>query len=310
MTSLGAGTTHRNEDVRRGRSCRSSPGTEALSRLRLRRSVALWKSQDRSASDSRHYQNGSRPDLRPSPLADCVSVVLVSRAAPYRPAGKGDQENQQDQSHQGHCLAPQMNASNRCLHGSFPRSVGAPPGRFAWAPLPVERAWAKEERRHKGSARVGTPKTSGSGDRLSHARFRGNLRGRVPVLPCPPYALRVLKRPAHQKHAVRSWNSEAGCRPTGRLCAPTPRCAYRGGLLRAGVGGDNRSRLRPARAERGVGSIRAQTRPSPEVPSPTPPNRRIEALAPSWAGRGHQRGVHELPILGAVVSGCSSSSRA
>jgi hypothetical protein len=45
-----------------------------------------------------------------------------------------------------------------------------------------------------GSARVGSPKTSGFGGRRWLARFRGTLRGRLPVLNFPPFALRYLSR--------------------------------------------------------------------------------------------------------------------
>jgi hypothetical protein len=43
------------------------------------------------------------------------------------------------------------------------------------APLPAERAMGAKKRRHKGSARVGTPKTAGSGGRCWFTRFWGAL---------------------------------------------------------------------------------------------------------------------------------------
>ena len=43
------------------------------------------------------------------------------------------------------------------------------------APLPAERALGAKKRRHKGSARVGTPKTAGPGGRRWLARFWGAL---------------------------------------------------------------------------------------------------------------------------------------
>jgi hypothetical protein len=41
---------------------------------------------------------------------------------------------------------------------------------------------------------VGSPKTTGFGDRRWLARFRGTLRGGPPVLHCPPFALQYLSK--------------------------------------------------------------------------------------------------------------------
>ncbi len=62
----------------------------------------------------------------------------------------------------------------------------------------------------------------------------------------------------------------AGCRPTGRLCAHTTLRLQRTLAPRAGVGGEERSRLRPVAAESGVGSIRADR--SFRLETPTPPH--------------------------------------
>jgi hypothetical protein len=62
-------------------------------------------------------------------------------------------------------------------------------------------------------------------------------------------------------------------------------------------GRGRRSETEPtaARRNRETGQIHPSRLTIPEeVPSPTPPNRRAESLAPSLAGRGHPREVHEL----------------
>jgi hypothetical protein len=75
---------------------------------------------------------------------------------------------------------------------------------------------------------VGSPKTTGFGDCRWLARFRGTLRGRLPVLHCPPFALQALKRLTGRAHAGK------GFRPALR---PTLRSARQRVSLRAGVGG-------------------------------------------------------------------------
>src|SRR5919202_660681 len=108
-------------------------------------------------------------------------------------------------------------------------------------------------------------------------------------------------------------------RPIGRLYALNHASPIKDARVRAEVGGENRSRLRPARAERRVGSIRAE-RHFRKFLLERLRTGCIEASAPSWAGRRHPRAICELAprcrgdlevveqrCLGAGVFGSASS---
>jgi hypothetical protein len=134
----------------------------------------------------------------------------------------------------GHSLGPGPGVLTHCRGGLHGR------------PLPAERAWGQKERRQGGSARAGSPKTAGFGDRRWLARFRGTLRARLPVLHCPPFALQYLSRRSIGRSVCK--RRDSSCRGGVPALAGSPpfsrRCARRGESPRAGVGGEERSRPR------------------------------------------------------------------